>query len=104
MTTQAAAMHERLAELYTELAKAHRRMAGEAGAEYVDQYRSPLGVRLHNKLVRTGILPGFRAGRFVLVRRSDIDEYLEQHRVQPDGGGEPDEIDLLLAKAGGRAA
>lgn len=98
-------LHARLAALYAELASAHERLAGEIGEQYVDQKNSPLGSRLHCRLVRSGELPGYRAGRRILVRRADLDAYLERHRIAPsEAGTEPDQAETLLAKYGGRAA
>jgi hypothetical protein len=105
-------VHEHIAALYADLAAAYRRLAGEQGGGYYDQHDSPLGSRLHCRLVRCGALPGFRAGRRVLVRRSDLDIYLEHHRIAPteappeatgDGNGNRnDKFETLLAEYGGR--
>jgi hypothetical protein len=98
-------LHERLATLYQELAGVHRQLSREAGEDWVDQRSSPLGSRLHCRLVRSGALPGYRAGRRVLVRKADLDQYLEGHRIAPtERRDEANEIDQLLAKMGGRAA
>lgn len=108
MTTGSMNLHAQLAELYRGLASTHGRLAASAADEYVDQHHSPLGSRLHCRLVRTGELPGFKAGRRILVRRGDIDSYLEKHRVAPSepAGGADEEALLLsmLAKVGGRTA
>lgn len=50
--------------------------------EWIDQARSPLGRRQHLALVRRGILSGCKVGRRVLVRRAEIDEYVERHKIQ----------------------
>jgi hypothetical protein len=106
MTKQPGSLHERLAALYAELADVHRRLASDEGALYYDQRSSPLGPRLHCGLVRSGAIPGFRAGRRILIRRVDLDAYLERHRIEPTKvlQESPDEIDQLLATVGGRAA
>lgn len=55
--------------------------ARDASADdWIDQNRSPLGRKLHCALVRTGVLPGVKVHRRVLVRRRDLDAYLESHR------------------------
>jgi hypothetical protein len=106
MTKEPTSLHERLAALYAELADVHRRLAAEVGEHYYDQRTSPLGARAHCGMVRSGAIPGFRAGRRILVRRVDLDAYLERHRVVPTAAlhETPDEIDELLAGVGGRAA
>lgn len=99
-------LHARLAALYAELAALHRELARDVGDQYVDQRSSPLGKRLHCRAVRSGALPGFRAGRRILVRRADLEAYLERHRITPTEGalGTQDQDEALLAKYGGRAA
>lgn len=101
-----AALHLKLGELYRELAEVHRQLADERGEDFVDQRESPLGSRLHCRLVRAGQLPGYRAGRRLLVKRRDIEQYLARHRVAPTDPavGTQDEDDALLAGIGGRAA
>jgi hypothetical protein len=96
--------HSRLADIYTELAEIHRGLARTTGDECVDQAESPLGSRLHCRLIRSGEIPGYRAGRALLARRRDIDAWLEQHRVQPTepAVGTEDDDDALLAAAGAR--
>ena len=49
---------------------------GRADA-WIDQASSPLGRRLHTRLWRSGRLPGRKFGRRVLVRKSDVDRYIE---------------------------
>jgi excisionase family DNA binding protein len=71
-----------IADAIDELVEA-RIAKGAARAELVDQNASPLGRRRHLELVRAGKLPAVRDGRRVLVRRADIDTYLEEHVVSP---------------------
>ncbi len=54
---------------------------GTTGAEWVDQKTSPLGRARHCALVRSGALPGKKDGRRILVRRVDIEKYLERKTV-----------------------
>jgi hypothetical protein len=49
--------------------------------EWVDQARSPLGRTGHLDAVKRGLVKGSKVGRKVLVRRADLDAYIEKHRV-----------------------
>lgn len=51
------------------------------GTEWVDQHESPLGKRRHLEAVRRGDLKGRKEGRRVLVRRAEVDAYLERNAV-----------------------
>lgn len=51
--------------------------------EWVDQHASPLGRRAHLKAVRNGKLQGVKHGRRVLVRRAELNSFLENHSVHP---------------------
>lgn len=103
-----AALHSRLAELYRELAAVHAELARESedrlrpeSERYVDQHHSPLGSRLHCKLVRAGVLTGRKAGRRILVRVSEIEAYLEENRIRTDAPPvvrAPSEDDEIMAK------
>lgn len=98
-------VHARLAELYSELSAAHRRLAEKNAVEYFDQWTSPLGTRLHCRLVRSGEISGHRAGKRLLVRADVMQAYLERNRVEPaqnsTAKAKPmDEFDQLLAKFG----
>lgn len=57
--------------------------AHSASEDWIDQSRSPLGRKLHCTLVRNGVLPGVKVHRRVLVRRRDLDAYLESQRSIP---------------------
>jgi len=46
--------------------------------EWIDQVRSPLGRRRHLAMAKAGTIPSKKEGRLVLIRRRDIDAYLEQ--------------------------
>jgi hypothetical protein len=56
---------------------------------------------MHLKLVRSGELPGVRVHRRVLVRRRDLDAYIEAHRPPPVTHTMTEE-DVLLARVGAR--
>ncbi|MGH3430115.1 MAG: helix-turn-helix domain-containing protein, partial [Mycobacteriales bacterium] len=65
-----------------------------------DQASSPLGRQRHLRLVRKGVLPGARDGRRVLVRRSDLDAYLESKlRIKPIEDDE--DVDAMFEAIGG---
>lgn len=50
---------------------------GLAGGEWVDQNHSPLPKWKHLELARTGALPSKKHGKQVLIRRDDMNAYLE---------------------------
>ncbi|CAN5518929.1 hypothetical protein BH09MYX1_BH09MYX1_00860 [soil metagenome] len=51
--------------------------------EWVSQDDSPLGRFSHLRAVRSGKLSGRRVGKKVLVRRSDLDAYIESAEHRP---------------------
>jgi hypothetical protein len=58
-------------------------VAGRAAAEeWVDQLGSPLGKRAHLEAVRRGDLHGVKHGRRILVRRAELNSFLENHSVK----------------------
>ncbi len=52
---------------------------GVSDDDWIDQHASPLGKRAHLEAVRRGDLRGTKHGRRVLVRRSELDSFLESH-------------------------
>lgn len=54
---------------------------GVAAGEWIDQKRSPLGKRRHLELARSGRIPHRKIGRLVLIRREDINAYLEREGI-----------------------
>jgi hypothetical protein len=74
------------------------------GADWIDQTRSPLGRELHCELVRSGVLPGCKVHRRVLVRRRDLDAYIESHPVTPRAANDVTATSeaRALARVGGR--
>lgn len=70
---------------------------GASQVEWVNQKSSPLGRRKHCELVRKGKLPGYRHGRDVLVRRADMNAYLEREGVRPVTAANDDEavVDIV---------
>ena len=49
--------------------------------EWVDQNSSPLGRREHLEAARRGDVAGYKIGRRILVRRSEIDEFIRSFPV-----------------------
>lgn len=75
------------------------------GDHWVDQRTSPLPRRKFLMLVRDGELPGRKTGRSILVRRSDVDAYIEAQpgrtrRTSAQEHEDCDELDLNLEKLG----
>lgn len=79
-----APFHKRFAKLLREFAdEVEETGMGAPGDEWVDQYHSPLGPTKHLKLARTGVLKASKTDRKrVLIRRSDINQYIEAHPVK----------------------
>lgn len=74
-----------------------------AGAEWIDQAHSPLGRRRHCELARTGVLPAAKEGRRVLIRRSDINAYLDTKQPRRLSTDEDDEsVDAVLRRLGAK--
>jgi len=76
-------------------------------AEYYDQDSSPLPAYTHALLVRTGLVPGFKVARRVLVKRKDLHAYIERHKVEPNvasttADSEDAAVEQLLGRAGVR--
>ncbi|MEI9939301.1 MAG: hypothetical protein WDO69_18930 [Pseudomonadota bacterium] len=73
-------------------------------AEYYDQESSPLPPHTHALLVRTGLVPGFKVARRVLVKRKDLHAYIELHKVEPNvASTTPDSEDAAVEQLLGRA-
>lgn len=51
---------------------------GLAGGEWVDQDHSPLGREKHKRLCQQGELPHKKVGKKILVRRDDMNAYIER--------------------------
>lgn len=72
----------------------------KTGEEWVDQNASPIGKRAHLEAVRRGELPGHKIGHAVLVRRVDLDAYIEKHGAHvkpPANDGEMSEEEAIKA-------
>ncbi|MGO9836443.1 MAG: helix-turn-helix domain-containing protein [Polyangiaceae bacterium] len=76
-------------------------IALNAGADWLDQYDSPLGKRKHLELCRKGVLPCRKNGKQRLVRRRDIDAHIEGERARVENRQQDvEEIDRELAALG----
>lgn len=78
---------------------------GNAQNEWIDQKHSPLGRLKHLELVRTGKLPGRKLGHSVLVRRDDLNAYIEREGLRREVPvEEQDVVDIVeeLTGAGRR--
>ena len=53
--------------------------AADDRTEWLDQHSSPLGKRKHLQLCRDGELKARAVGKLRLVRREDLDTYLDAH-------------------------
>ncbi len=84
-----------------------------SATEWVDQHTSPLGKRLHMESVRRGELRGVKHGRRILVRRAELDSFLEDRSAMrraatsdsdrtPDGASADEVAASLLAHVGMR--
>ena len=58
--------------------------------EWVDARSSGLGRRVFLRLAREGAFPIFKRGRSYVAKRSDVDAYIEQQRVQVAPSPEPE--------------
>lgn len=66
-------------------------------ARYYDQDSSPLPAQTHCRLVRRGVLPGFKRHGRVLVERAVMHRYIEQGQAEP--AVSKDELDDAVAAA-----
>lgn len=97
------AAKRKLVEAIDELVEA-RLAKGAAASDWVDQTMSPLGHDRHLRLVRKGVLKAVKDGQRRLVRRAEIDAYLEAHPVVPNAppAAEDDIEEMMRRIAGGR--
>ncbi len=76
-------------------------IAIDAGADWIDQYSSPLGKRKHLRLCREGVLACRQDGKQRLVRRADLDAYLTRTTKPRAAANEDgDALDRDLADLG----
>jgi excisionase family DNA binding protein len=90
-------LEERIRAIVRDELKAHE------PDEWVDQSSVPLSRKTYLRLVREGKLPGRKVGRRVLVRRTDLEAFIEAHQTEPRAAnttGPDDDIDAQLAKLG----
>lgn len=105
-----AAMRERglrmIAEGHALLTEASLAERGAAN-DWIDQRTSPLGRRRHLELARSGVLPSRKHGSKVLVRRDDLNAYIEREGIrrgvhEDDDDDVNDVVDTILKTGGGR--
>lgn len=90
-----------LASAIDELIEA-RLAKGAAASEWVDQSTSPLGKSRHLRLVRAGVLPAAKDGNRRLVRREDIEAYLQANPVHPSKlPAIEDDVDAMMKRISG---
>lgn len=63
--------------------------------EWIDQNTSPLGKRKHCELARTGKLPAKKVSGRWLVRRDDMNAYIQTHGISRGRSGEEKADDIL---------
>lgn len=70
--------------------------------EWIDQTSAPIPRKSYLRLVREGKLPGRKVGKQVLVRRKDLEAFIDTHRPEPRGQEQATDgdIDEQLAKLG----
>lgn len=89
-------IREKLHALVDEIADA---IESHGAADWVDQTTSPLGRRRHLELARTGVLKSSKQGRRVLIKRRDIDAFLEgSRRPAPVGEDDEAEVDRIVRR------
>lgn len=70
--------------------------------DWVDAADAPVPQRTIRDAVRRGELTGSRAGRRLLVRRSELDRWIETRRAKPRKADE--RVNAVLVQMGGRRA
>lgn len=71
---------------------------GNAVAEWVDQRHSPLGKRRHLELARSGRIPSKKHGQLVLIRREDLNAYIERAGLSRGKSSEEEEVVDLVER------
>ncbi len=76
---------------------------GAAQSEWIDQNASPLGKRRHLELARAGRLPSKKHGRLVLIRRDDLNAFVDREGLsRGERVAEEDVVDVVEAIMRGR--
>lgn len=78
---------------------------GVAAAEWIDQDTSPLGKSTHLALARSGKVESRKVHRRVLIKRADLNRYIEERAEKRGDNRHDDEdvsdvLDRVLASAG----
>ena len=73
---------------------------GVAASEWIDQTQSPLGRNRHCRLAREGAFPSRKVGRSVLVKREELDRYLETklRQIVDVSADEDREVERVVAR------
>lgn len=85
----------KIIEGQSELVRAEIAIAANAN-DWVEQKHSPLGRRKHLQLAREGAFPSQKHGKRVLVRRADLNAYIEKHGIARGEQSETEEVDDIL--------
>lgn len=70
--------------------------AGVAAGEWVDQDHSPLGKRAHLELAREGRLRSRKVKRQVLIRRDELNAFIEKEGLARGDHEPEDDVDAIV--------
>lgn len=85
----------KLAEATAELVAAQIEIAVSANDD-VSQFDSPLGRRRHCELAREGAFPSKKVGRRILVKRADMQAYIDKEGLARGERTDDEEIDDIV--------
>lgn len=74
---------------------------GVAAQEWIDQHDSPIGKRQHLDLARSGAVESRKIHRRVLIKRVDLNRYIEQQAEKRGTRHEDDNVDDIIARITG---
>lgn len=74
---------------------------GVAAAEWIDQDNSPLGKSAHLALARSGKVESRKVHRRVLIRRAELNRYIEQRAEARGVPTEEDDVSDVLERITG---
>lgn len=69
-----------------------------AGGEWVDQNHSPLGKRKHLRLAAKKKIPSRKHGKQVLIRRDDLNTYIECEGIGRGKRAELDDVEDVVER------
>lgn len=64
--------------------------------DYYDQHTSPLGKRKHLELARSGKVASRKVRRSVLIRRDDLNAYIEKHGLARGRREQDEDVDDII--------